>query len=112
MAAFYDIEQVKAPPQFGSAVPKGWGFTLWADPAADPEVHRRLLEGFAEAYPASRLSLADGEDLIEGSLEWEGAQIWIWFEAILRYTWLWSSKRSAVVSLRGVLMPMAEAMGS
>lgn len=113
MAAFDQIEEVQPSTQFGNTGPAGWGFTLWGSPTCAEEVHRNLLERLAETYPTSSLTLPpwyDCEDLVEGSLTWEGAPVWVWFETFLNHTWLWSADRAAVVSLREALLPIARSM--
>ncbi|WP_324750063.1 hypothetical protein SH591_00515 [Sphingomonas sp. LY54] len=114
MAAFDQIEEVRPSPQFGNTGPEGWGFTLWGGACAE-DVHRNLLEGLAKTYPTSSLTLPpwyDGEDLVEGSLTWQGVPIWVWFETVLNHTYLWSADQAAVVSLREALLPIARSMGS
>ena len=113
MAAFDRIEEVGPSAQFGNTGPGGWGFTLWGSPTCAEEVHSNLLERLAETCRTSSLTLPpwnDREDMVEGSLTWEGAPIWVWFETVLNYTWLWSADRTAVVGLREVLFPIARSM--
>lgn len=113
MAAFDQIEEVHPSPQFGTTGPAGWGFTLSGSATCAEGVHRDLLERLDETYPTSSLNLPqwyDSEDLVEGSLTWEGFPIWIWFETVLNYTWLWSADRAAMVSLRQALLPIARSI--
>ena len=111
MVAFDRVDVVHLSPQFGNCGPDGFGFTLWGSSSCGDEVHRRTLERLAEIYPEVRLRLpeqSDGEDLIEGSLTWNGAPIWVWFETFLNYMWLWSANRATVVDLRNAMLPIAQ----
>lgn len=98
-------------PQFGNSGPNGFGFTLWGSANCREDVHRRSLERLAVAYPEVKISLpppSDGEDLIEGSLTWDGEPVWAWFETALNHTWLWSANRAALAGLREALLPIAQ----
>lgn len=109
MAVYREIEEVRASPQFGNTGPPGWGFTLWNNSRYD-EPHRPLLARFAERYPECALDLPAhyvGEDCIEGSMTWQSKVIWIWYENVLEYLWLWSADRDAILSLRTALLPLA-----
>lgn len=113
MSSYEHVEEVQPAPQCGNSGPYGWGFTLRGDPNCGEDVHRKLLEAFADAHPAAELRLppwGKGEDLIEGWLRWEGAEVWVWIENILNYIWLWSADRGAVDRLRDALLPFAKAM--
>jgi hypothetical protein len=108
MSLSYRIDPVEAQPQFGNTGPEGWGFTLWCDNRPDYDsIHRSFLERFAAAHPQAVLSLppySPGEDCIEGWLEWAGQPVWIWYENILDYLYLWCSDRAAVEELRRLAM--------
>lgn len=111
MSAFAQIDEVQPSPQFGNSGPDGFGFTLWGSANCAEDVHRRSLERLADAYPEVELSLppqSDGEDLIEGSLKWDDALVWVWFETALNHTWLWSADRAALVNLREAMLPIAQ----
>ena len=89
MAAFDRIDAVQPSPQFGNSGPEGWAFTLWGSATCEEVVHRHLIESVAALLPQAKLSLPeweDGEDCIEGSMLWEGAPVWIWFETVLNFT--------------------------
>jgi len=111
MAAYREIEEVKASLQYANSGPNGWGFTLWNDPVFD-EPHRPLLERFAEFHPECALALPPyqpDEDCIEGSMTWKSEPIWIWYEHLLTHLWFWSVDRDAIQSLRAALLPLAQA---
>ena len=110
MSAFERVDEVGPSPEFGNSGSAGWAFTLWGSPSCEELAHRRLLETFAAAYPASALHLPpqqECEDLIEGSLVWEYHPVSIWFETGLNFTFLWSSDRAALFNLRQALLPFA-----
>jgi len=111
MAAYREIEDVKASPQYANSGPPGWGFLLWSNSLYD-EPHRPLLERFAEQHPECALSLPEhysGEGCIEGSMTWQSNFIWVWYENVLTHLWLWSADRGAIQSLRTALLPFAQA---
>jgi hypothetical protein len=111
MPSFVRIDEVQPSPQFGNCGPDGWGFALWGDPNCAEEVHRRLLETFSTAYTSSELRLPpwyECEDMVEGSLTWEGTEIWIWFETVLNFTSIWSADKPAILSLRAAILPFAQ----
>jgi hypothetical protein len=113
MTAFERTEEIRPASQFGNCGPDGWSFTLWGSPTCEERVHRRLIEGVAATHPQSELSLPEwfeGEDLIEGSMIWDGSPIWIWFETVLNHTVFWSADRDAITSLRAAAIPVANAL--
>ena len=110
MSSFECIDDVQPSRQFGRTGPDGWGFTLWGKATCSEDVHRRLLETFAATHPGSNLVLPPWhatEDLIEGSMSWEGVPVWVWFETVLNFIWLWSAERSVVIRLRDAILPFA-----
>lgn len=112
MAAFDRIEDVQPAPQFGNSGPDGWAFTLWGSATCGEEVHRRLIEAVAALTPHAELRLPEwvsGEDCIEGSLIWEGAPVWVWFETVLNFASFWSESRASIDSLRAAALPLARA---
>ena len=113
MPAFDRIDEVQPSPQFGNCGPDGWGFTLWGSATYAEQVHRKSLERLADTYHDVDLRLPDwrdGEDLIDGSLTWGGAPVWVWFETVLNHTWLWSAERATMVGLRDAMLPIARSV--
>jgi len=113
VTAYYNISEVEALPQFRNSGPPGWCITFDATLLDDQAPHRQLLESFAASYPEARLNLPDYhryEDCIEGSMQWAGKEIWIWYETILSYLALWCSDREAADSLHKAIVPMAAAI--
>ena len=111
MAAFDRIDDVQPSQQFGNSGPDGWEFTLWGSTTCEQEVHRRVIESVAALSPHTELHLpewVDGEDCIEGSMFWKGADVWIWFETVLNYTSFWSAGRASIDSLRAAAFPLAD----
>ena len=112
MFAFDRIDEVQPSPQFGNCGPDGFGFTLWGSSSGGDEVHRQTLERLAETYAEVGLSLpphSDGEDMIEGSLTWDGQAVWVWFETVLNHTWMWSADRTTMIGLREAMLSIARA---
>lgn len=108
---FDSIEPVEASPQCRNTGPQGWGFTLCGSPDGEDFMYRHLLEAFAERNPAARLTLPgwhECEDLIEGSLIWHSQYVWVWYETVLSYIWLWSADKEAIESLRSAMLPLAQ----
>ncbi len=107
---FADIELVRLSPQFGNTGPTGWGFTLWGAPDGEELMYRQLLETFSALYPDTKLDLPawqDCEDMIEGSLQWQSHNVWIWYEIVLAHIWLWSANKDAIEDLRIAILPIA-----
>jgi hypothetical protein len=112
MTAFVRIEDVQSSPQFGNCGPEGWAFALWGSATCQEEAHRRLIESVAALSPNAQLRLPEwvaGEDCIEGSMLWEDAPVWIWFETVLNFTSFWSANRRSIDSLRAAALPLARA---
>ena len=100
-------------PKFGISGPEGWGFTLWGAPEADQGLHRQLLERLAGNHPQIELTLPKAEpdeDCIEGTLRWADHEVWVWYEAVLNYLYLWSEDRAVAEDLRKALAPLARTL--
>lgn len=112
MAVYSKIEKVSPSPQFGNNGPEGWGFHLWSELIDDDAPHRAVLEKFAATYPQSGIALPQYdryEDYVECYAVWDSKPVWVYYETILSYLWLWSSDRDAIEGLRSALVPLATA---
>lgn len=111
MADYSKIESVSAATQFGNSGPDGWGFTLFSDLFDDEAPYRRLLERLAAAYPEAGIILPkyeEYEDYVECYATWNSAPVWIYYETILSYLWLWSADRDALEGIRAALLLFVE----
>jgi hypothetical protein len=111
MAAYSTIDEVAASPQYGNTGPSGWGFHMWSDLLDDDAPHRDLLERFAVAFPQTGITLPAYdrfEDYVECYADWGSASVWVYYETILSYLWIWSADRLAVEQFRTAITPMAD----
>jgi hypothetical protein len=111
MAAYSEIEEVAASPQFGNTGPSGWGFHMWSGLLDDKAPHRQLLERFAAAFPQAGITLPAYdryEDYVECYASWSSASLWVYYETILRYLWFWSADQLAVEQLRAAIVPFVD----
>lgn len=107
MAAYSSIDRVEAAPKFGNTGPAGWGFHAWSDLLDDEAPHRALLGSIAAAHPELTVSLPDAdryEDCVEGSIKCGSHEVWVYFETILSYLWLWSPERQSADWARALVV--------
>lgn len=109
---YYEVEEVAPSTQFGTGGPEGWGFHLWSELLDDEAPHRAVLEKFAAAYPQSGIELPThdrNEDFVECYAVWVSKPVWVYYETLLSYLWLWSADREAIDGLRSALVPLVKA---
>jgi hypothetical protein len=112
MGVYHEIESISALPQFGNTGPNGWGFHLWSEHSGDDAPHRALLEKFAAEYPQTGMTLPtynQDEDFVECYAAWDSKTVWVYYETILSYLWLWSADRDAINAVRSALIPLIAA---
>lgn len=108
VGSYSNIEEVSASPQHGNTGADGWGFHMWSDLLDDEAPHRKVLERFAEAYPEAGIALPKYdryEDYVEASAKWRSSSLWVYYETILSYLWVWSDDRDAAETFRTALLP-------
>ena len=107
MSAYSKIDQVETAPKLGNTGPAAWGFHAWSDFLDDEAPHRRLLALIASTHPEVVVTLPEAdryEDYVEGSMRGGSYEVWVYFETIVSYLWIWSPERHSADWARALVV--------
>lgn len=107
---FSAVSLVSSALEYRNSGRPGWNFDVNGDFDDQERPYRRFLELLATVSHAGRLDLpswVENEDYIEGSLDWRGVPVRVYYETLLDFMTFWSQDRDIITDLRDEVIRLA-----